>query len=91
MHTFFVLTLIFKFICLFLVALGLHCCSRAFSSRGKLWLLFIAVHGLLTAEASLFVSTGPRQTGFSRCSTQLISRGSWALVLTGSVAVAQGL
>ena len=89
MHTFFVLTLIFNFY-LFLVVLGLHCCSWAFSSPGKLWLLFVEVHGLLTAEASL-VSTGPRHTGFSRCSSQLISCGSWALVLTGSEAVAQGL
>ena len=38
---------------LFLVALGLHCCVQAFCSCGEL--LFTAVHGLLTATASLVV------------------------------------
>ena len=37
----------------FLSALGLHCCARAFSSCGKLGLLFIAVRRLLIAVASL--------------------------------------
>ena len=41
------------FICLFLAALGLRCCARAFSSCGEQELLFVAVHGLLTAVASL--------------------------------------
>ena len=43
------------FIYLFLAVLGLHCCSRAFSSCGKRGLLFAVVHGLLTAVASLVV------------------------------------
>ena len=38
---------------LFLAALGLCCCARAFSSCGKKGLLFIVVHRLLTAVASL--------------------------------------
>ena len=38
---------------LFSVALHLHCCKQAFSSCGKLGLLFVAVHGLLIAVASL--------------------------------------
>ena len=38
---------------LFLAELGLHCCVRAFSSCGKRGLLFVAVHGLLIAVASL--------------------------------------
>ena len=38
---------------LFLAALGLHCCGRAFSSCGERGLLFVAVHGLLIAVASL--------------------------------------
>ena len=38
---------------LFLAALGLCCCTRAFSSCGERGLLFVAVHGLLTALASL--------------------------------------
>ena len=41
-----------KFI-LFLAALGLRCCTQAFSSCGELGLLFVAVHGLLIVVASL--------------------------------------
>ena len=41
------------FIYLFLAALGLRCCSRAFSSCSERGLLFIAVRGLLNAVASL--------------------------------------
>ena len=37
----------------FLAALGLRCCARAFSSCGGWGLLFVAVHGLLIAVASL--------------------------------------
>ena len=44
---------IYKFIYLFLAALGLCCCARAFSSCGERGLLFIAVRGLLIAVASL--------------------------------------
>ena len=43
------------FVCLFLAVLSLCCCMRAFSSCGKRGLLFIAVHGLLIAVASLVV------------------------------------
>ena len=32
---------------LFLAALGLHCCARAFSSCGEQGLLFVVVRGLL--------------------------------------------
>ena len=38
---------------LFLVALGLHCYMRAFSSWGKWGVLFVAVHGLLIVVTSL--------------------------------------
>ena len=41
------------FIYLFLAALGLHCCVRAFSSCGERGLLFVAVCRLLIAVASL--------------------------------------
>ena len=41
-----------------LAALGLCCCSRAFSSCGQRGLLFAAVHGLLNAVASLVVEHG---------------------------------
>ena len=43
----------FKLINLFLTALGLHCCMRAFSSCGEQGLLFIAVSRLLIVVASL--------------------------------------
>ena len=45
--------LINLFIYLFLAALGLRCCTRAFSSCSKPGLLLIAVRGLLTAVSSL--------------------------------------
>ena len=40
------------FIYLFLAALGLRCCARAFSSCGERGLLFVVVHGLLIVVAS---------------------------------------
>ena len=46
------------FIYSFLAALGLRCCVRAFSSCGKRGLLFIAVHRLLIAVASLVAEHG---------------------------------
>ena len=46
------------FIYLFLAALGLRCCTRAFSSYGERGLHFIVVHGLLTAVASLVAEHG---------------------------------
>ena len=46
------------FIYLFLAALGLHCCVRAFSSCGERGLLFLALRGLLTAVASLVAEHG---------------------------------
>ena len=41
-----------------LAALGLRCCTRAFSSCGESGLLFVEVHGLLIAVASLVVEHG---------------------------------
>ena len=38
---------------LLLAALGLHCCTRAFSSCGERGLLFVAVRELLIVVASL--------------------------------------
>ena len=46
------------FIYLFLAALGLCCCMRAFSSCGERGLLFVVVHGLLIAVASFVVEHG---------------------------------
>ena len=48
----------YKFIYLFLAVLGLRCCVWAFSSCGEWELLFVAVHGLLTAVASLVAEHG---------------------------------
>ena len=46
------------FIYLFMAALGLCCCTRAFFSCGKLGLLFVAVRGLLIVVASLVPDLG---------------------------------
>ena len=43
---------------LFLAALGLRCCARAFSSCGERGLLFIVVRGLLIVVASLVEEHG---------------------------------
>ena len=43
---------------LFLDALGLHCCMRAFSSCGERGLLFVAMHSLLIVVASLVAEHG---------------------------------
>ena len=47
------LILVFLIIYSFLAALGLCCCSRAFSSSGEWGLLFVVVRGLLIAVPSL--------------------------------------
>ena len=52
-HCFHINADLFIFIYLFLAALGLSCCTRAFSSCGEPGLLFVAVRGLLIAVASL--------------------------------------
>ena len=43
---------------IFLAALGLRCCMRAFSSCSEQGLLFVAVRGLLIAVASLVAEHG---------------------------------
>ena len=68
-----------RFIYLFLAALGLRCCLRAFSSCSERGLLFVAVRGLLIAVAS---RCGARALG-ARASIAvargLSSCGLWAL------------
>ena len=61
-----------------MAALGLCCCTRAFSSCGEWGLLFVVVHGLLIAVAS-------------RCGAWAL--GAWAQQLwhVGSVVAACGL
>ena len=61
----------------FLAALGLCCCAWAFSSCGERGLLFIAVHGLLIAVASL--AAGSRRTASVVVACRLSSCGSRAL------------
>ena len=53
-----IIYLINLFIYLFLAALGLHCCTRAFSSCVERGLLFFVVFGLLIAVASLAAEHG---------------------------------
>ena len=43
---------------LFLAALGLHCCVRAFSSCGERGLLSVGVRGLFIAVASFVAEHG---------------------------------
>ena len=65
---------------LFLAALGLRCCTRAFSSCGEWRLLFLAVRGLLTAVASL--CCGARALGVQASvvvAHGLSSCGLWAV------------
>ena len=61
-----VVILFFFLIYLFLAALGLRHCARAFSSCDERGVLFVAVWWLL-----LLRSTGSRRVGFSSC-------GVWA-------------
>ena len=94
---FFSINLIYLFyFYLFLPALGLRCCTRAFSSCGEQGLLFITVRGLLIALASLAAEHGLQArglkqlwlAGFSSCGSQasvVVARG---LQSTGSVVVA---
>ena len=70
----------YLFIHLFLAALGLHCCTWAFSSCGEQGLLFAAVHRLLIAVASLCCRAGALGTWASVVvACRLNSCGSWAL------------
>ena len=62
--------LINLFIYLFLAALGLCCCTQAFSSCSEWGLLFVAVCRLLIVVASLVAEHRPRCVGFSSCSTR---------------------
>ena len=69
---------------LFLAALGLRCCTRAFSSCGKRGLIFVAVRGPLIGVPSLCFrarALGARASvvvarGLSSC-------GTWSYLLCG--------
>ena len=65
---------------LFLAALGLHCCTRAFSCCSEWGLLLVAVRGLLIVVASLVVEHGLQvhglqqlwHIGFSSCGSRAL-------------------
>ena len=67
------------FIYLFLAVLGLRCCARAFTGCGEQGLLFVQVHRLLIAVASLVA-----EHGLQACRLQQL----WHV---DSVVVARGL
>ena len=81
---------------LFLAVVGLRCCTWAFSSCGEWGLLFIAVHGVLIAVASLVCGTRAlgawtsvvvahtlSSCGLWALGLRLSSCGAWALLLRG--------
>ena len=67
---------------LFLAALGLRCCARAFSSCGERGLLFIVVRGLLIVVASLVVEHRLYTRRLSSCDARAL--GTWASVVVAS-------
>ena len=79
------------FIYLFLAALGLRCCVRAFSGCSEWGLLFVAVRELLSAVASFVAEHRLQARGLQqlwRTGSVVVVRG---LQSTGSVVVAHGL
>ena len=67
------------FLNLFLTALGLCCCARAFSSCGEQGLLSVAVRGSVIAVASLVAEQAALGTQASVVAAHgLRSCGSWA-------------
>ena len=89
---------VFIFIYLFLAALGLCCCTWAFSSCGKWGLLFVAVSRhcdafsccgvrALGARASVVVARGLSICGSRALVRRLSSCGAWAQLLCGTWAL----
>ena len=76
--------------CFLLAALGLRCCSWAFSSCGEWGLLLVVVHGLLIVgasrcgawalgtRASVVVARGLSSCGSWALERRLSSCGAWA-------------
>ena len=71
---------------LFLAVLGLHCCTRLFSSCSKWGLLIVVVCGLLIAVASLIAEHGFQQLWHA--GSVVVAHG---LQSAGSVVVVRGL
>ena len=77
-HLLFYFILFILFIYLFLAALGLRFCVRAFSSCGKRGPLFIAVRGPLTITASVFAEHRLQTRRLSSCGSRAqLLRGMW--------------
>ena len=67
-----------------MAVLGLHFCARAFSSRGKLGPLFIAMRGPLTIAASLVAEHRLQTRRLGSCGSQAqLLRGTWDLPRPG--------
>ena len=64
-----------NFLYLFLAALGLRCCTWAFSSCGERGLLFVAVRGLLIAVASLVAEHGLQAHGLQSSGSVVVVHG----------------
>ena len=67
-----------------MAVLGLHCCSKAFSSCGEQGLLSIAVHQLLIAVASRFRAWTLGTQASVVATLELSSCGTWAYLLRGT-------
>ena len=78
-HSLFIYLFIYLLLACLLAALGLRCCTQAFSSRREWGLLFTAVYGPLIAVASLVAEHEVQAHGFQKL---------WHM---GSVAAARGL
>ena len=74
-----------------LVILGLHCCTRAFSSCSEWGLLFIMVSRLLIAMASLVAEHGLQVRGLQQLWHTSSGVVTHRLQSAGSVVVAHGL
>ena len=89
---FFFFNFIYLFIYLFMAALGLRFCARAFSSCGKQGPLFIAVCGPLTVAASLVAEHRLQTRRPSNCGSRAQSlRGMWDLPRPGLEPVSPAL
>ena len=80
------------FIYLFITALGLRFCARAFSSCGKRGPLFIAVRGPLTIAASLVAEHRLQTHRLGNCGSRAqLLRGMWDLPRPGLEPVSPAL
>ena len=87
-----IMFIVVQFFFFFLAALGLRCCTRAFSSWGEWGLLFIVVSGLLIVVASPVEEDGPQGAWASVVAARGLSIcNAWALGRCGSVVVVHGL